>query len=222
MRKQWSFPIKGTSKNALLKDESFFEGRRALGEAYILSGDGNSAAKELRLANRLRSNDTDVAISLVRAKLLQNQYEAIPDLIKKLGIPEEDTTAQILAAKAEIGLMKLEPARAKLLDLLKQSPESIEAYQALATIAWRRRDYAETEKWVTNALEIDPKNGESWLLLGEVQLVRNNYPAAVASFEKCLELEKFAKSATSIGAHAGAAKALLAESIPKHNDTYQL
>ncbi len=203
-------------KNALLKDESFFEGRRALGEAYILSGDGNSAAKELRLANRLRSNDTDVAISLVRAKLLQNQYEAIPDLIKKLGIPEEDTTAQILAAKAEIGLMKLEPARAKLLDLLKQSPESIEAYQALATIAWRRRDYAETEKWVTNALEIDPKNGESWLLLGEVQLVRNNYPAAVASFEKCLELEKFAKSATSIGAHAGAAKALLAEN--KHSE----
>ena len=32
-------------KNALLKDESFFEGRRALGEAYILCRQGTSAGK---------------------------------------------------------------------------------------------------------------------------------------------------------------------------------
>ncbi|MBE7158999.1 MAG: tetratricopeptide repeat protein, partial [Rhodospirillales bacterium] len=49
-------------------------------------------------------------------------------------------------------------------------------------------DYTDADKWVTESLRLDPRDGEVWYALGRIKYTENRFTEAIASFRKTLEL----------------------------------
>ena len=64
-------------KNALQQDPKHRQARFLLGQAYLRSGDGASAEKELQQARELGLARQEWLVPLARAYLLQGQYERL-------------------------------------------------------------------------------------------------------------------------------------------------
>lgn len=66
-------------------------------------------------------------------------------------------------------------------------------------------DYTDAAKWLTKALEWNPRDHEAWYYLGRAKYNQNRFEEAIAAFEKCLELEpRDVKAKANLGlAYAG-------------------
>lgn len=49
-------------------------------------------------------------------------------------------------------------------------------------------DYASADKWLTLALDWDPRDADAWYYLGRTKYSENRFQEAIAAYQKCLEL----------------------------------
>ena len=61
-------------------------------------------------------------------------------------------------------------------------------------------DYPNADKWLTLALQWNPKDAEGWYYLGRVKYSENRFAEAIQAFQKCLEIQpQFVLAADGLG-----------------------
>lgn len=163
-------------KNALQKDADFTEGRVALGNLYLDSGDYPSALKELERALDLGAQTPDVVLGIGRAKLgLGRVQEVIGDL---QGRSNRSVELDLLLAEAYLSQGNVDDARV----LFQKGRERGAGLAGLAAIAWSEGDLDRAKQLFVQATEAEPDNPQFWLRRAELSLSQADYADAKLAF----------------------------------------
>ncbi len=178
-------------KNALQQDPRHAQVRLLLGQAYVRSGDGASAEKELQQARDLGLARQEWLVPLARAYLLQGQFER---LLKDINPDPGDSLElrsdiQSLRGSASAALQRPADANSSFAQALALNPANSMALLGTAQLALQANNLKEAGEAVDQALVAHPDNSEAWLMKGELQRLQKNYPDSIAAFEKALELQ---------------------------------
>ncbi len=84
-------------------------------------------------------------------------------------------------------------ARVSLENVVKLSPQTLEAHAMLADVYSRQRDYASAEGAYRKVLELDGSRGDAAYGLGTILLRQQKYAEAAAAYEKAVSLNVAAK-----------------------------
>jgi len=193
-------------KNALQQDPDHAEARRALGQAYLALGDGVSAEKELERARELGSQSDQLAIELMRALLLQGEFEKVVATVKEMTGRETNPALQLLLGQAQLGLGQSADARRAYEKALAMQPGLSEAHLGLARIEAQDGDLEAAQRRADLALESAADSVDGWLFKGELALAQRDYDDAVGAFERALNLKK-----DHAGAKIGVVRSLIAK-----------
>ncbi len=157
-----------------------------------------AAQKELELALSGGIPYETIAPALGEAQLLQGKYEQTLDTVRPREGMAVETKTELLAlrGKAYESLGKAQEAEAAYQSALSQQPAkpgSLNTAKAGALLglirgALAKKDYAEAEKWLSQAQAVAPKDPDVWTMQGEYQRQRNDLPGAELAFRKALEL----------------------------------
>jgi tetratricopeptide (TPR) repeat protein len=118
--------------------------------------------------------DTDTSVLRTRADILQaNLGHAWAQLFCALHQPDE---------------CSLDEAELVFNGILKKFNDSEEAYCGLGVTLRYEGKLDEADQALRHAIQLDPKHRESWFNLGRLQLERQQWSDALASFDKCVAL----------------------------------
>ncbi len=200
-------------KSALQKDPSLAEARLALGETYLELGEPDAAVKELDKARDLGVPTDRVLPPLLEAKVdLGRRQEVLGDLEKVELTPRyQAVRGQALLAGGE-----LDPARADFEAAIEADPTSQRAYLGLAQLALSglTPDLQAASSILNDGVKAVPTSRRLWLVLGEVELNRQDPAAANVAFEKAAALP-----GNDFGPQLGLARVRLLENKPKDAKT---
>jgi len=178
-------------KNALRKAPDYAEARALLGRVYLALGQPKSASKEIRRARSLGVDDSELGLALVRALVIDAQYQ---DALAELAVLEdgnEEAQALVLEGRAHMGLGDEVKARQAFDRAISKDPASADAHIGLARVAWAKGDMNEVDRQLELALKADPQNFTGWLLKGERSMVQVDPVAAEQAFLHALENAKY-------------------------------
>jgi putative PEP-CTERM system TPR-repeat lipoprotein len=214
-------------KNALQQDPDNARARFRLGETYLELGQGAAAAKELGQAKALGVAAEQVLVPLGRALLMQGAHQRVLDEIE----PPKDASAVleaeifVLHGQAELALGRVPEAKDKFEKAHQLHADSSDVQLGLARIALVERDYDGATPYVAQALELDPKNVDAWLVKGEVARLQGDLAGARDAFSEALDivpdnvLARLGRATVQIGleAHDSAAEdvAMVIERYPE-------
>ncbi len=109
--------------------------------------------------------------------------------------PTSEEAAQIQQisedAQAAIDRHDYERARAELLQLATQAPESAEALQRLGSVLMLEGRRADAEACFHSALKCDPDYVSALIGLGEAEAQRGEYASALKRFETAIEIDPY-------------------------------
>ncbi|RKZ34650.1 MAG: PEP-CTERM system TPR-repeat protein PrsT, partial [Gammaproteobacteria bacterium] len=191
-------------KNALQIKPEHADARALLGQTYVRLGDGASAEKELSRAEELGKHGPEVGTALVRALLLQGEYDKALKRLDQLPPDADPVAVMVLRGQAQFGLRQVDAAESSFTKALEKSADNVEARLGLARVAVVGKQLDKAVQQVDLAIKADPKRINGWLLKGEVELSRAKYDESHAAFAKALEL-----NANSPAARLGIARALI-------------
>ena len=177
-------------KNALQKNSNNAEVRLLLGEIYIDTGQGSDAEKELLKARDLGVNEETIKVPLGRAFLLQGNYNRALNEIKASANSSMKNRAKILQihGDAQIGLRRFEDGCHLFQQALDSDPANIQAHWGLAKCALAKGDFDGARAKLDVAFKLDEKNDGTWGLLGYLERVHNNLPAAESAYVNAIKL----------------------------------
>jgi len=188
-------------KNALQENSENAEARFMLGEIYVLAGDGASAEKELLRAEKLGIERDTMLVALARAYLLQGQWAKVLDVeITDALSVELRATLLALKGQAYLAMQQLEDAREEFQKAIKVLPASIDAILGFARLALIEKNFDVAARHIGHVLDLDSVTIEAWLLKGDLERTRKDYPAAKAAFQEVLNLDN-----NNLQAHIGKA-----------------
>ncbi len=175
-------------KNALQQNLDNIEARWLLGLAYIEIGDGTSAEKELRRAQKLGVTYEAVSLPLAKALLLQGKQDEVIDTIPITAHLPNNVKAELLTLRGEIYLNRneLEKAAGDFDAALAAKEDSAVARLGQALLAIRQRQWDSTRHWIHRALEKDPEYAEAWSMLGLLEQELENYTEAEQAYTKAI------------------------------------
>ena len=180
-------------KNALQKNPGNAQARLLLGQIYIKINEGEQAEKELRKALELGAGKESVNISLGQALLLQHEYKRALQEVR----PTEQTSAQNRArilqlhGDAQLGLGKLQEGCELYKQSLATAPNLAEIHTGLAKCAAVNKNFDQARSYLTHALQLDAKNIEAWLLLGDVENLVGNKEKSIEAYGKAIEFAPY-------------------------------
>lgn len=197
-------------KNALQRDPENAEARLLLGRMHLLLGDGDSAEKELKAAERYGSPPETTLVHMGRAMLLQRRFEEL----LKAPVPEDqnpEIVYELLLIRAEAfaGLEQTQRARGAYQKAFEQNPSDPRVYVGLAGLDMAERKFELVEERVVAALALDPNMVEASVLRAEALRLKGDPEASVPVYRSILDSER-QEAVASVRAHLGLAAALLA------------
>jgi tetratricopeptide (TPR) repeat protein len=152
------------------------------------------ASEVFAKGHRLHPNSVRILVGLGAAAYAQDlNGEAARWLFKASELEPNDPRPYLFLGKVQ-EVAKSEPAEwvAVFARFAKLQPNNPLAhyYYAVALEKQKRGepDFAARERELNRAVNLDPKFGDSYLKLGLLETERRDYPKAVASFEKAIEL----------------------------------
>lgn len=175
-------------KNAVQKDPDSGEARSLLGTALEEADDPASAEIELRKALSAGYSPDRVYPILVRVLLEQGEFEkAVSEATPHLGNPPN---AQLLAltGNAQLGLRKLQEARAAFSGALIVEPANETAMLGMARLTAIEQDLPRAEQLVDQVLRQYPSSREAVLLKGDLLLAAKRDKEAAEAYQKAIEL----------------------------------
>ncbi len=138
----------------------------------------------------------------VLAMLYQNAgqlEEAVDELRRALGSDGTSAYLRWRLADALISCGRLDEAREELSAALRLEPEAAEAYVVRARLAARLRDHAGVESALLQAITLDPKLEEAYLLLASTQRERNQPERALRTMRALAERVPSASAHEALG-----------------------
>lgn len=195
-------------KNVLKDSPDNPQARLMLGETYLKAGYALEAEKELRQAEKLGVSRETVLPSLARSLAEQGQFKKVLDEI------------QIDPGFSPLNRSRLQTARADALlnthrfkeacDLYQQAKQTDarnpSAYWGLSICALSRGDRAEARKILDEAIQADPENSTTWLLIGNFERDGEKLQPALDAYKKAVQYDP-----ANINAHAQLGIAWLAK-----------
>ncbi|MCB1705051.1 MAG: PEP-CTERM system TPR-repeat protein PrsT [Halioglobus sp.] len=178
-------------KNAIRKDPASARARWLLGQAYLATGDLESAAKELHRARELGWPREQVLPVLARVLLAQGEYGRVSEL------PADDLEggprAELMAAQALSEYAQGEARQAgKLIKrALKLAPALSYVRVAQARIRFAEQDYSGALAASRKALAGSPDAAEAWSVSGDVYLQQGEYEQALEAFSKAIKHQPY-------------------------------
>ncbi|MBL1275191.1 MAG: PEP-CTERM system TPR-repeat protein PrsT [Ectothiorhodospiraceae bacterium] len=178
-------------KNVLQQDSKNTQARFLLGTSYLKLGDGVSAEKELKTAQRLGIQPEDIIASLGEAYMLQNSpKKLLENLTLNETFPNQlRAEIMVLRAQAKMMLRDIDGAEKLLDQALLEVPNFMQAILARIRLAIAQRNLLASQKLIDTVLNINPNNVEGLLLAGETSRLDGRFEAAKASYKKAIALE---------------------------------
>lgn len=176
-------------KNGIQKEPNNAEARLALAEVYLAQEMGADAEKELRRARELGVGDEAIKPLLGRALLLQAKPAELLDEIQVSSATSNANSAKILALRGEALMLsgKAYEGCAMIAEAHNQDTQHVPAYWGLARCDAIKGDLAGARRRLDQALKIDPRNSESWELMGALLRETNDTEGAKAAYGKAVQ-----------------------------------
>lgn len=180
-----SYLAQGDYRNAMLTLKNMIQSnpenqaaRLLLGKIYLPIGDGASAEKELRRAQKSGAPAKEITANLAKALLLQGKVDEALDIAKPIDQAANVTNAEILSVQGNALLAKgkikvAEAAYQRALDLDRLSNLAL---QGLVKVAVSGNKLDKANAAIGRLMAVAPKDASAWSLKGAV-LGRQQKPA---------------------------------------------
>lgn len=157
-------------KNILQSNPKHAEAHWVLGETYANLGYGKEAEQELRRAQELGIDSETIKVPLGKALLEQKEYKRVLNEIQPGSASGAKNIAAIktLYAQAELGLKQFEKGCELFREAKQADPSHVPAYWGVAQCSLGFGKPIEAAEELDKALQLDPKNVETWLLRGDL------------------------------------------------------
>lgn len=175
-------------KNALDKDQNYFEARFQLAKAYLIVGKFDAADKELQKVVRQDPSSREVRIELARVMAqTRRPDEALKELAPYLGDDSADCDALEIAGWARAVKDDFPGAVTLLKKAATACGERPATALTLATVYAIMGNTPEAEKLLEQVIARDTGNRKAFFLLAEIQKNRNDIDAALRTLDRALQ-----------------------------------
>ena len=178
-------------KNAIQKDPRSARARWLLGQNYLVTGDMESAAKELQRASELGWPRNEVLPALAKALLAQGEYVRVSELPR--GELDAGPRAELMAVQALSDYAQGETASAEKLieQALALAPDSPYVQIAQARIQFALQDFSGALAATRKVLDELPTSAQAWSVRGDVYMQQRKYEQALDAFSKAIEYQQY-------------------------------
>ena len=176
-------------KNAVQKEPDNPEARWLLGLLYLKAELGPEAEKELRQAGALGMGAVALAAPLAESLLLQGEFQRLLNEIALTGRESARNKSKILSmfGDAKVGLRQLDEGCTLYQESLKVDATNVRAHWGLANCAYARGNSAEARSQIEAALNVEPDNATSWVVLGDLERAEKKPEAAETAYSNALK-----------------------------------
>ena len=202
-------------KNALQIDGNNAEARLELGLIYLKVGQGPSAVKELTKAGELGRDSEDVQLALIEAYILSSEFDKALESLALIQVDSQNPAPILLSGEAQLGLKNYDEARRFFQEALEVQPGNFKAQRGLARVALAQRNFSEAEKQLDISLQNPSEELEAWSLMGQLELMRGNFEAALKAYQSAESL-----GSISPAIRIGLIRSLLALNRPDEADVH--
>lgn len=181
-------------KNAIEKDQNYFEARYQLALAYISQNKFESAEKELKKVLRLNPYFNEARVSLAKTYLMTGEpdmaIKEINQYLQNKQSSDRQSNPEVyeLAGAAYAAKSDYKMAKEFLYRALKEAPESISSKLTLAKIYMKGDEYSKAESLVKEILETDNKNRNGLYILASVSKQQGNIEDTRKIYQKIIEV----------------------------------
>lgn len=176
-------------RNALEKDQNYFEARFHLAKAYIAVGNLEVAEKELQKVRRQDPSSRDVQIELARVMVQTRRPDAaLKELSTHLSENEPDCEAQEIAGWAH-AIKEENPAAVTLFKkaIATCGAKSVSPAISLATVYVAMENVPEAEAQLAQVMAKEPANRKALFLLADIQTRGKDGAAALKTLDRIIQ-----------------------------------
>ncbi len=178
-------------KNALELNSDYLPARLLLGESLLRQGDGASAEKEIRIAQRTGGAPSLTLLPLAKALDQQHKFAALIEEIPAERLPQEQQPEILfLRGRAYLELGELKEAE----DVFRQALRIPGADKVLPTVGLAMLELKQNRPQAADtladqALTYDSKHAEAWHAKGAIAYARGDLEQAISHYTRSLELQ---------------------------------
>ncbi len=179
-------------KKALQNEPANKDARYLLGVIYIELGDGPSAEKELRRAEKLGVKNPLMVIYMGKAFLLQKKYKEALDVLQIASVEVDKDKSFVLSMRGNVYFQRAEfdQAEQAYMGALSLYSKNYDAYIGRAKIALKKNHYNKVENYLKRALDIKPDEKKILLVEGQMYRQRSEYLKAEKVFLRVLGVSR--------------------------------
>lgn len=179
-------------KNVLKEQPGNLAARILIGRAYLETGDGATAEKELIAALRGGGDEASIVVPLGQALILQHKYNEVLELVRPgLRSPEIEERIQSMRGAAYLAIRDLDAAKRAYLAAAGLQSGSVSPLLGLAEVAIYRGDLGAAREQIDEALALEPDNADAWSLDGDLKRATGDLTGAVASYGKAILIQTY-------------------------------
>ncbi|PKN16213.1 MAG: PEP-CTERM system TPR-repeat protein PrsT [Deltaproteobacteria bacterium HGW-Deltaproteobacteria-23] len=177
-------------KNALEKDEGYFDARYQLARAYVAAVKYEQAEKEYKKLLEQQPGRRDLKLELARVYNLTGRPEiAISAAQELVSLYGESVDALELLGIAYAINNQPEEAESNLRKTLQQDPSRISASLQLAALMISLGRQSEAREMLAAVFRAEPKNTRAYYLLADLENSLKNRDQSIAIYRKIYELQ---------------------------------
>jgi tetratricopeptide (TPR) repeat protein len=156
------------------------DGRRAVAEFYLGSGDASSALERFRALVSKNENDQAAARKVAECYLQLGRWQDAEQWIDQRDKLHKDADFHLLRARSYLGAFRLREAAAELESLIGGYRDLPAVYFYLAQVDLAQEQGVQAQQALTDALRVQPGYLPAVLGLGNISLQQNDPNAALA------------------------------------------
>ncbi len=178
-------------KNALEKDQSFFDARLNLSRAYLAAGKTDSAEKELEKLVRQQPNSRDVHIEIARMNVQKNRPDEALKELAGIKMTQTGGDTDVLEIRGVAYAIKKDfpAATASLKQALEAGPVRISALLSLAKVYAVENRFQEAKAQIAEALKRQPENKAAFDILVAIQTDEGDIDGALKTCDTRLKID---------------------------------
>ena len=176
-------------KNALRANPDFIPARILAGRIFLILGDGESAEKELRAAQKLGADSNLLVVPLARSYLIRGKFSQLLDEFFPYGrSPEVEAELLQIHGMAHLQLGAVRDAERAFWRASDLRPNDPGPMLGLARLEIARRNLQAAEELADKAADADPSNQDVWYLKGEIRRHMHDFESAISHFGEAVAI----------------------------------